>query len=511
MKQPLGSGGRFSGYQAHTIIAMTLFVVGGKGLAFLREAFVASALGASAASDGYYLALAMPTLIYSLVALPFSMWVTARLAALRGAHAFPQAASFYARSLLLTVVVGTLLALGLAGTAGVVVPLFAPGLEGSRLTQAILLSRVGALALPALGMQAVCNGRLFADGRFLTVYVWLVISGVAGVGVVALGTPHYGAAAAVWAFVIAAWVSIAGPILARHSGSDHPDVKDLEWADDLGVSMVYRAVVVQIYLQASALLVYGFGSLLPPGELSASLFGSKVQNAIYETLAVTSGVLVYPRIAHLLQTGDYAGVRKTIMQALNWLLPVTAGLVVLLISCRSEIVALVYQRRAFDAQATRLVASALLGYAPGIVGLTLVEIFNRSMVLRGRLAGYSLVFGAALGVTWACNHFLVPIWGVLGLTLSSSAGVLAAGIGLVVYASRRLEAAKDRQMPLLVLRTAAAAVVTFGVLEALRSVIGVGASSLGRLVTVGTSGVAVAAILAASLLALGYRWQTSPQ
>src|SRR5262249_26335733 len=95
--------GRLSGYQARTILTMMLLVVVGKGLAFLREAFVASFLGASAATDGYYLALAMPTLIYSLAAIPYAMWVTARLAALREAGAHPQAASFYARSMLFTV------------------------------------------------------------------------------------------------------------------------------------------------------------------------------------------------------------------------------------------------------------------------------------------------------------------------------------------------------------------------------------------------------------------------
>lgn len=511
MKSGFGTG-RFSSYAPRTIIAITIMVVLGKGLAFIREAFVASALGTSAATDGYYLALAMPTVIYSILAIPYAMWVTARLSALRGAHALQQARSFYSRALVITVTAGAVMALGLALTAGVVVPLFAPGLEGARLAQAIFLSRIGAIAIPALGLQAVCNGRLFADGRFLFVYIWLVISGVAGLGVVVLGAAQYGAAAAVWAFVIAWWSSLIGPLMvAPHSTGDHPGTEGLELAEDLGISVVYRALIVQVYLQASALLVYGFGSMLPPGELSASLFGNKVQNAVYETLAVTSGVLVFPRIAHLLQGGDYAGVRKTIMQALNWLLPVTAGLVVLLITCRREIVAIVYERHAFDARATSLVAAALLGYAPGIVGLTLVEIFNRSMVLRGRLGGYALVFGTALLVTWASNHFLVPRWGVLGLTFSSSAGVLAAGIGLVWYASRRLEAETDRQMPLLVIRTAAAAAVTFVALEALRRVLVVGASSLGRVVSVGASGLAVAAFLCLSLLVLGHRWQTTSQ
>src|SRR5882724_10094933 len=97
------------------VSTIVFLVVTGKGLAFVREAFIASALGASASSDGYYLALAMPTVIYSLGALPFSMWITARLAALRGSGAVSEAASFYTRVLVLVLTLGTVVALLLVG------------------------------------------------------------------------------------------------------------------------------------------------------------------------------------------------------------------------------------------------------------------------------------------------------------------------------------------------------------------------------------------------------------
>jgi putative peptidoglycan lipid II flippase len=285
----------------------------------------------------------------------------------------------------------------------------------------------------------------------------------------------------------------------------------LVWADDLSVYVVYRALVMQLYFQASLLLIYGFGSTLPAGELSAALFGSKIQTAGYETLAVTAGVLVYPRIAHLLQTRDHAAVEATMMQALSWLLPATAALVVLLITCRQEIVALVYERHAFDERAAQLVAAGLLGYAPGIIGLTLVEIFHRTMVLRGRLTGYAVVFSGALILNWLCYRFFVPILGVLGLTISSSVGVLAAGTGLVVYASRRLESMDTKRMLLLVVRTAAAAGVALVVLTGLHANGVIRPSHIAEIVTVAENGVAAATILTLALLALGHRWRVPMQ
>jgi len=113
---------------------------------------------------------------------------------------------------------------------------------------------------------------------------------------------------------------------------------------------------------------------------------------------------------------------------LNWLIPAAAALAILLIACRVEIVTLLYKRKAFDARAVLLVSQALLGLGPGILGLTLVEIFHRAMVLRGRLAGYLLVSQQPSHDALAC-YWLVPHLGILGVTLGASIAVLGAGIG----------------------------------------------------------------------------------
>lgn len=490
-----------------TVLIIILLVVVAKGLAFVREAFIASELGPSASADGYYLALAVPTVIYSLGALPLSMWVTARLAALHGLGAFERLTALYSRVLLLVFITGSVVTIVLVASANVVVRLYAPGLDATRLMGAVSLSRIGALAVPALAIQAICNGRLFATGRFVPVYVWLALSGVVGLVIVILFTPRIGPAGAVWAFVAAGWTSIAGPIVLA-SPRESPISRDssLALADDLRANVIYRALIMQLYFQMSLLLIYGFGSRLAPGELSAALFGSKIQTAVYETLAVTAGVLVYPRIAHSLQRNDHAAVRETLIEALGWLLPATAGLVVLLITCRHEIVSLVYERRAFDERATRLVSAALMGYAPGIVGLTLVEVLHRAMVLRGRLEGYLLVFTSALILNWVGYYVLVPKLGVPGLTTSASLGLLTAAFGLVIYASQRLEAMNTTELLLLVIRTTAAACVTLVILTALRAAIFVGASPFAQVISVACTGLLEAVILVALLLALGHRW-----
>ncbi len=489
-----------------TGLAICTLVVVSKGLAFAREAIVASYFGASARSDAYYLAFALPTLIFSVGALPFSMWVTARVTVLQAADARGGAA--FARRVQSWAFGVSVLATGaVAAFATLLVRAYAPGLDAPRLAQAVEVTRIGSLAIPGLTMQAVCNGRLFAEGRFVTAYAWAAAGSVAGVVVVLLLAATYGPAGAILSFVGSAWISGLGPLLSLGSGPGlaASTAQRVTWADDLGSGVVYRAVVMQVYLQCSLLVTYAFGSTLPAGELAGTLFGMKIQTAVYETLVVTAGVLVFPRFARHLQTRDHIAVGADLARALGWLLPVTLTLTVLIIVARVELVGLIYQRNAFDARAALMVGGALLGYAPGIVGLTLVEILHRVMVLRGRIGGYVLVMGAALAANALACVVLVPRAGPMGLALGASIGAIGAGLGLLAYAYLRLQALDARRLIRLLVRAGAVASVALIVLASAHAAVGVQRTRAGQLAVLAATGVLAAAIVLAGLAVTGYQ------
>ena len=479
-----------------------------KGLAFIREPIIASVLGASSSSDGYYLAIGLPFLLYNLFGLPFSLWVTARLAAVGGGSSRNAAMAFYRHSLWGGLAASALVALALVALARGIVHVYASGLEGARLDEAAELAKLGAIALPALVVQAVASGRLFAQHRFATVYAWLVAGGVVGlVGVVGL-TPRYGAAGAVVSFVASWWtsalaLSLVSEVRSAGAGGEEGNAA---WGADLGPGVVYRAVAMQLFLQGNGFLVYNFASRLAAGDIAATLFAGKVIMAIYETVVLTAGVLVFPRIARFLQQDDERSVGLAVKQALGWLIPVTAASMVLLAVSRAELVAVIYRRHAFDERAAVLVSQALLGYAPYIVGMALIEVLHRAMVLRGRIAGYFVVFGSAMLVNWVACVLLVPRLGIVGVGLSASIGMLTASGGLWVYADRRLASLRAQRLLLLVGRTIAATGVTLAALTVLRARLATPAELPARLLLLAGATFATAAIFAGVLFVLGYRW-----
>jgi putative peptidoglycan lipid II flippase len=467
---------------------------------------VAYELGTTASSDAYYLAFVLPTVLYNLGGLPFSLWVTARLAA-EGSQDEARARAFYGRSVWRVFGIGLLCLLLVDMGAPVLMGLYAPGLEARRVVAGVAAARIGSLAIPALGLQAVSNGKLFARTQFTTAYGWLAASGVVGLSVVAVCTPTYGASGAVLGFVSASWVAALGALWSARDRTGPPrQLGARVLSDDFGVGVLFRAVTMQLFFQGSLLMVYGFGSALPAGQLAASLFASKVQTAVYESLVVTGGVLVYPRIAESLHVRNHRAVWNAVVRALNWLFPASAAIAVLLMACRTEIVTLIYERHAFDDRSVLLVSNALLGFAPGILGLTIVEILHRAMVLRGRIAGYGVVFGVSLAVDWAACRLLVSHLGVMGITLGTSIGTVAAAVGLLVYAVMRLHMVSATEVLALVGRTLAGAVLGLAVLVIIRARAPLPRTVLGDLLFVGVGAATAVAILWVVLGLLGHQW-----
>jgi putative peptidoglycan lipid II flippase len=483
-------------------------VVVAKGFAFLREPVIAAAFGANAATDAYYLAVGVPFILYNLLGVPFSLWVTARLAASNPGIGDRTAGAFYRHALRWGIVTGALAAAALALLSRTVMQALAPGLKGDRLDQAVALARIAAVALPALVLQAVCSGRLFAERRFASVYAWLAVGGAVGLGGVLFLIPRYGPAGAVAAFAATWWTAGLGLFTLAHRGMTAPStVAAVPWGEDLGPGVVYRALAMQVFFQGNGLLVYSFASRLAAGEIAAALFASKIIMAIYETIVLTAGVLVFPRIAHLLHHGDERAVGPALTRALDRLLPVTMALIVLLALSPVDLVALIYRRHAFDDRATVLVSRALLGYAPYVIGMTLVEILHRAMVLRGRIAGYFIVFATGLLVTWIANLLLVSPLGVLGVSLSSAVGVVAAAGGLWIYAHRRLPHLRLKPIALLLGRTLVAGLAALLVAAPLLAHLPRATTEAGRVLVLAGDAVVAGALFSGFLFLLGYRWR----
>ncbi len=136
----------------------------------------------------------------------------------------------------------------------------------------------------------------------------------------------------------------------------------------LGVSVVQLNFVVNVIIASG----------LPEGSLSAINYAWQVMTMPQVVIAQAIAIAALPTFSAQVARGDTQEMRASLAATLRGVLflslPASLGLILL----RQPLIALLFQRRSFDAHSSDLVAWALLWYAAGLVGHNVVEILSRA-------------------------------------------------------------------------------------------------------------------------------------
>jgi putative peptidoglycan lipid II flippase len=179
---------------------------------------------------------------------------------------------------------------------------------------------------------------------------------------------------------------------------------------DLAVIQVFRLMgprllgvaMVQLNFIANTIIALG----QPEGSVSAITLAFALMLMPQQAVAQSAAIASLPTFSAQVALGRLDEMRSSLASTLRAVLilaiPASVGLILL----RMPIVALLYQRGAFTARSTEMVAWALLWYAAGLVGHALVEILSRAfyalhdtrtpvtvgVIAMGLNIGFSLLF-----------------------------------------------------------------------------------------------------------------------
>jgi len=142
----------------------------------------------------------------------------------------------------------------------------------------------------------------------------------------------------------------------------------------LMVPRIIGAGVVQLNFVANTII----GLSLGEGAASALAWAFTIMLMPQAAIAQSAGTASLPTLSAQVELGQFDQFKKTlsgIMRVMLLLaLPATVGLIVL----RVPIIRVLYERGSFDAGSTQMVAWALLWYAVGLTGHSLVEVLSRA-------------------------------------------------------------------------------------------------------------------------------------
>ncbi|MEN8651264.1 lipid II flippase MurJ [Streptomyces sp. 21So2-11] len=469
--------GRFLARAAAVTAGLTAV---GALLGLVRDQAIAHLFGASVESDAFLIAWTVPemasTLLIedamALLLVPaFSYAITRRAAALPHDRALgpdPVRAlvtATFPRLFILLACVAGLLMLG----APWVVRILAPGFSAPQL--AVDCTRLTAVTVLTFGITGYFSAALRAHRSFLPpagVYV------AYNLGIIAtMLTLHslWGVRAAAAGVAVGSLLMILVqlPTFARLVTSVRmkprsrrlrlPGRQRTAGTAQLGLAVLAPVILFAVTRQSQILVERFFASDLPAGAISHLNYAQKVAQ-MPMVLSLMICTVTFPLVAQAMADGDRDRARHRVERDLA-----LAGMVVLfgtamVIGYAPQIIEVLFQRGAFDAQDTGTTATVMRVYATGLLGHCLVGALGRPFFSTARPPWYpAAAMAAGLVVTTAAVAATVGHWGVYGIAAANAVGISTTAVLLLSGLGSRVVAIDVRAVALTLGRLTAAATV----------------------------------------------------
>lgn len=250
--------------------------------------------------------------------------------------------------------------------------------------------------------------------------------GVEPVMALAIGTLAGGVAQ-----IVAQWPAL------RREGYRHTWILDLRDPGLREVLLLMGPGAIGVAAAQINLLVNTWLATRIDGAPSALGYAFRMMYMPIGIFGVSVATAAIPDIARHAAAAEYDDMRATLSWGMRLMLmlsvPATVGLMVL----SSPIVELIYQRGQFGAESTAMVASALIFYAPGIVGYSLVKLASPSFyALRDARTPVTISF-VTIVANLVLNLSLFRAFGYRGLAFGTAiAANINAGLLLIVLSRR---------------------------------------------------------------------------
>jgi putative peptidoglycan lipid II flippase len=259
-------------------------------------------------------------------------------------------------------------------------------------------------------------------------------------------TPTIGIYGLAWGVVAGAglYLAIQIPILLKEKGIYIPTLG----LDNPSVRKVIRLMgprllgvaVVQLNFWVNAWLA----SQMTEGSLTGLTYGFSLMLMAQAAIAHSVAIAAMPTFSAQYALGKLSEMRSTLAASLRGVIllafPASLGLILL----RQPLTAMLYQRGAFDARSTDLVAWALLWYAAGLVGHSIMEVLTRAFYAQHDTKTPVIVGAIAMGFNVVLSVLFARLFEEIGwmphggLALANSLATTLEAATLFLLMRRRL-------------------------------------------------------------------------
>jgi putative peptidoglycan lipid II flippase len=398
---------------------------------FVRDLVLAATLGAGPVADAFMLAFRLPNHFRAILAEgAFNGAFVPTYAALAATEGPDRARGFRSGILAwLLLANGLLLAAALFAT-GALLLVLAPGLAADDPQRPLVmaLTRITFPYLICMSVVVLLSGVLNAAGRFAAAAGASVLLNITMIATM-LGVAWFPSAAHA-----AAWGVLAGGVaqvlLVGWDAARAGLGVDLAWPRiDPATGLFFRrlgpAILTSGAVQVAVFADTMLATFLPTGALSHLYYADRLYQLPLGVIGIALGTLLLPNVGRRVAEGDEAGLHKMVAQALLLCLATGLPLMVIFAGIGDWVIAVLFQRGAFDGAAVQGAYGVLVAYAVGLVPGLAIRTLVAGFQGRGDMTTpLRALIGATL-VNLVLKAVLAgPVgMGAAGLALATSAGV----------------------------------------------------------------------------------------
>lgn len=413
------------------VVLIAILTTLDKLLAFIKEMLVAYRFGVSPALDAFNVAYALPAtiLLYFSGALG-AAFVPVYLGWLHGSS--PERADSRVRSILLCLsfFFGALTALGFAFSP-VVFPLLGYGLPPAEQQLGISIERILIFLLLFEGANILLASLLHAQKKFFTLYLAPTLINATCIIFLVCGA-KYGIFALVWGLLSGTALKFACiTISLRRSGFsvvgrvtwDMQELKDF-------LLLVLPLLGSELIVNSNALIDMIMATQLPSGSVSTLRYAYRINDLPIQIIIIAISKAIFPFISEQAIEKDHEGMAEIFKRSITLIGFITLPIIALVSIFSRDIVSILFERGAFDSNATLQTAQTLVFYNIGLF-FSAYAFINGAFFCALKKMRILLYLGCAtFALNILFNYVFMNVIGIRGIALSTS---VTLGIICTIY------------------------------------------------------------------------------
>ncbi len=486
-------------------ITLVLGFLGSRVLGLLRNMVLASTFGAGPELDAYFAAFRLPDAIFQLIVgaalgSAFIPYFTAKFTKDSPDDAWRLASAVLTWSS----IAGAVIAVVGFLVAPWFVPLTVIGASAETQALTVHLTQIMLGSSAFFCASVVVTGILNSRHHFALPALAPILYNLCIIGGTFWLVQPLGVAGPAWGVTIGALLHL----LVQLPGLPLVGMKYTPWTHpgEAGVGEVLKLMgpralsvaTAQIYWIITILLA----STLAPGSITALTYAWALMMLPLSLLGMAPATAAFPSLAYTAAAEDWSRFQRMLTNgfrlAIFVSLPATVGLILV----REPLVALLFQRGAFEAQSTALTATALLFFTVGLISHVTLEVSARGFYALQDTRTPLMFAIAGMSLHGVLSILLGSSYGVAGLALAMSISTSFEVVCQMIALTRRLGGLDWAELAMSGVKTAVAAGIMGAAVYALVGALGETSGTTKQvlvLMSAGGVGVSVFAACAALL------------